>query len=78
MLTVSVTLQGFEAVAWRDLKVIDLLCRVDGKKFGSRTTLYLVGNTPNRVASEESGRTFVGKALYHDDGAYRITVRMSI
>jgi hypothetical protein len=78
MLTASVTVQGFEAVAWRDLKVIDLLCRVDGKKFGSRTALYLVGSVPNRVASEESGRTFVGKALYHDDGAYRITVRMSI
>jgi hypothetical protein len=29
MLTASVTLQGFEAVAWRDLKVIDLLCRVE-------------------------------------------------
>jgi hypothetical protein len=78
MLTASVTLQGFEAVAWRDLKVIDLLCRIDGKKFGSRTARYLVGNAPNRVASEESDRTFVREALDHDDGAYRITVRMSI
>ena len=77
MLTASVTLQGFEAVARRDLKVIDLFCRVDSKKFGSRTALYLVGDAPNRVASEESGRTFVGEALDHDDGAYRITVRMS-
>ena len=34
MLTASIAVQGFEAIAWRDLKVIDLLCRVDGKKFG--------------------------------------------
>ena len=40
MLTPSVTLQGFEAVAWRDLKIIDLLCRIDGKKFGSRASLW--------------------------------------
>jgi hypothetical protein len=78
MLTASVTVQGFETVAWRDLKVIDLLCRVDGKKFGSCTALYLVGNAPNRVASVERDRTFVGEALDHYDGAYRITVRMSI
>ena len=78
MLTASIAVQGFEAIAWRDLKVIDLLCRVDGKKFGSRTALYLVGNAPNRVASEERDRTFVGEALDQDDGAYRITVRMSI
>ena len=78
MLTASVSLQAFEAVAWRDLKVIDLLCRVDGKKFGSRTALDLVGNAPNRVASEESGRTFVREALDHDREAYRITVRLSI
>ncbi len=78
MLTPSVTLQGFEAVAWRDLKVIDLLCRIDGKKFGSRASLYLVGNAPNRVASEECDRTFIGEALDHDAVAYRITVRMSI
>ena len=78
MLTASIAVQGFEAIAWRDLKIIDLLCRVDGKKFGSRTALYLVGNAPNRVASEERDRTFVGEALDQDDGAYRITVRMSI
>jgi hypothetical protein len=77
MLTAAVTVQGFQAIAWWDLKVIDLLCRVDGKKFGSRAALYLVGNSPDRVASEESGRAFVGEALDHDDGAYRITVRMS-
>jgi hypothetical protein len=78
MLTASVSLQGFEAVAWRDLKVIDLLCRIDGKKFGSRAALYLVGNAPNRVASEERDRTFIGEALDHYAVAYRITVRMSI
>ena len=78
VLTTSVTLQGFEAVAWRDLKVIDLSCRIDDKKFGSRTALYLVGNAPNRVASEERDRTFVGEALDHDNAAYRITVRKSM
>jgi hypothetical protein len=78
MLTASVSLQAFEAVAWRDLKVIDLLCRVDGKKFGSRTALNLVGNAPNRVPNEERNRTFVSEALDRDDGAYRITVRMAM
>jgi hypothetical protein len=78
LLTASVTLQGFAAVAWRNPKVIDLLCRVDGKKFGSRTALYLVGNAPNRGASEERDRTFVGEALDHNNVAYRITVRRSI
>ena len=78
MLTASIAVQGFEAIAWRDLKVIDLLCRVDGEKFGSRTALYLVGNAPDRVASKERDCTFVGEALDHDDEAYRITVRMSI
>ena len=78
MLAASATVQGFQAIAWRDAKVIDFLCRVDGKKFGSRTALDLIRNVPNRVASKERDRTFVGEALDHDDEAYRITVRMSI
>jgi len=52
MLTASITVQGFKAVAWWDPKVVKLLCCVDGKKFGSGAALDLVGNTPNRVASE--------------------------
>jgi hypothetical protein len=70
MLTASITVQGFEAVAWRNPKVVKLLCRVDGKKFGSRTALDLVGNVPNRVAGKESDRTLVGEALDQDDKAY--------
>ena len=78
MLTAPISVQSFAAIAWGDPWIINFLCRVDSKKFGSRTALYLVGNAPNRVASEERDRTFVGEALDQDDGAYRITVRMSI
>jgi hypothetical protein len=78
MLTTPVTVQGFEVIAWRDPKIINFLCRVDRKKFGSRTALDLVRNVPNRVASEKRDRTFVGEALDHDNAAYRITVRKSM
>jgi len=66
VLTASITMQGFEAVAWRNPKVVKLPCRVDSKKFGSRTTLNLARNAPNRVASEERDCTFVGEALNHN------------
>jgi hypothetical protein len=78
MLTASITVQGLKAVARRGSKVINLDCRVDGKKFRSRTALNLVGNAPDRITSEERNRALVGEALDHDDAAYRITVRMSI
>jgi hypothetical protein len=42
MLTASIAAQGFEAVAWRDLKVIDLLCRVDGKKFSEERDRFRI------------------------------------
>ncbi len=78
MLTTSVTLQGFQPITGRNLKIIDFLRRVDGKKFSSCAALNLVGNAPNRVASEKRSGTFVGEAFDHDDEAYRLTVRMSI
>jgi len=78
MLTASATAQGFQAIAWRDAKIINFLCRIDGKKFGSRTALDLVRNVSNRVACEKRSRTSVGETLYHDNTAYRITVRKSM
>jgi len=78
MLTASVTVQDFEAVTWRNPKIVKLLCRVDSKKFGSRTALDLVGHTPNHVASEEGDRTLVGETPDHGDPAYRMAVRKSI
>jgi hypothetical protein len=69
MLAASVTVQDFKAVTRRNPKVVKLLCRVDGKKFGSRTALDLVRNTPNHVASEEGDRTLVGETLDHGDVA---------
>jgi hypothetical protein len=48
VLTASITMQGFEAVAWQNPKIVKLPCRIDSKKFGSRTTLDLVGNPPTR------------------------------
>jgi hypothetical protein len=77
VLTASITMQGFEAVAWRNPKVVKLPCRVDSKKFGSRTTLDLVWNPPNRISGEESNRSLVGETLNHNNIAYRVTVRMS-
>ena len=59
MLNTSVTLQGFRPITGRHLKVIDFLRRVDGKTFSSCAALYLVGNTPNRVAREKRSGTFV-------------------
>jgi hypothetical protein len=78
MLTASVTVQGFQSIAWRDAKIINFLCRIDGKKFGSRTALDLVRNVSNREAREKRNRTFVGEALDHDNTAYRITLRKSM
>jgi hypothetical protein len=78
MLAASATVQGFQAIAWRDAKIINFLCRIDGKKFGSRTALDLVRNVSNRVAREKRNRTFVGEALDHGNTAYRITVRKSM
>jgi hypothetical protein len=78
MLTAPISVQSFEAIAWGDPWIINFLCRVDSKKFGSRTALDLVRNVPNRVAGKKSGRTFVGEALDHDNAAYRIAVRTSM
>src|SRR3974390_2567104 len=66
ILTASVAVQSFETIAWRNPKIINFLCRVDGKKFGSRTALDLIRNVSSRVASKKCGRTFVGEAPYHD------------
>jgi hypothetical protein len=78
MLTTPITVQGFQAITWQDAKIINFLCRIDGKKFGSRTALDLVRNVPNGVAAKKCSRTFVGEALDHDNAAYRIPVRKSI
>ncbi len=78
MLAASITVQGFQAIARRDAKIINFLCRIDGKKLSSRTALDLVRNVSNRVARKKRSRTFVGEALDHDNVAYWITVRKSI
>jgi hypothetical protein len=48
-------MQGFQAIAWRDAKIINFLCRIDGKKFGPRTALDLVRNVPNRRDGSRTG-----------------------
>ena len=42
VLSASVAVQGFEAVARLNPKIVKLLCRVDGEKLCSRTALDLI------------------------------------
>ena len=50
MLTASVAVRSFEAVALRNPKVVKLPCVVGGKKLHFRTAQDLIGNVPNRVS----------------------------
>ena len=45
MLSTSIAVQGFEAVARRNPQIVELFGRVDGEELGSRPTLNLVRDT---------------------------------
>ena len=52
MLPTSIAVQGFKSVARRNSQVVDLLCGIDRKELGPRTTLNLNRQIPDPKAGE--------------------------
>ena len=69
--------QGFEAVAWRDAEITQMLRRIERLELRSSAALNLVRQTSDRIAGKQCRRALVGEAFDHGKQTYREAVRSS-